>query len=343
MRSRTILAATVLSLGGLVSVAAGEPKSVPVTADNYIRAETDRVFAAMIKSSSNFGKFRHHREVLPLDKQTVPPVNRDTLYSTAIFDLDAGPVTITMPDAGKRFMSLMVIDQDHYVHGVHYGAGHHTLTRDKIGTRYAFAVLRTLVDPQNRDDVKAAHALQDASKVEQPGGPGKFEVPNWDQTSLKKVRDALIVLNTTLPDLRRAFGSKAAVDPVRHLIATASAWGGNPDKDAIYLNITPPTNDGKTVYSLTVKEVPVDAFWSITVYNAEGYIQKNEHNAYSLNSITAKKGDDASVTVQFGGYDGKTPNCLPITPGWNYLVRLYRPRKEILEGTWKFPEAQPVK
>ena len=27
--------------------------------------------------------------------------------------------------------------------------------------------------------------------------------------------------------------------------------------------------------------------------------------------------------------------------GWNYMVRLYRPRKEILDGTWKFPEAQP--
>jgi hypothetical protein len=30
-------------------------------------------------------------------------------------------------------------------------------------------------------------------------------------------------------------------------------------------------------------------------------------------------------------------------PGWNYVVRMYRPQKEILDGTWKFPEAQPVK
>jgi hypothetical protein len=28
--------------------------------------------------------------------------------------------------------------------------------------------------------------------------------------------------------------------------------------------------------------------------------------------------------------------------GWNYLVRLYRARKEVLDGTWKFPEAQPI-
>ena len=44
----------------------------------------------------------------------------------------------------------------------------------------------------------------------------------------------------------------------------------------------------------------------------------------------------------FGGCDGKIPNCLPIMPGWNYIVRLYRPRAGILNGTWTSPEAQPV-
>jgi hypothetical protein len=29
-------------------------------------------------------------------------------------------------------------------------------------------------------------------------------------------------------------------------------------------------------------------------------------------------------------------------PGWNYMVRLYRPRAEILNGQWTFPEAHPV-
>ena len=40
--------------------------------------------------------------------------NRDTLYSGAVFDLDAGPVTITLPDAGKRFRSIQVFDEDQY-------------------------------------------------------------------------------------------------------------------------------------------------------------------------------------------------------------------------------------
>ncbi len=173
--------------------------------------------------------------------------------------------------------------------------------------------------------------------------PGKFEAPNWDPASQKKVRDALLVLGSTLPDSKRMFGPKAEVDPVRHLIGSAMAWGGNPEKDAIYLNVTPAKNDGKTVHRLTVKDVPVDAFWSISVYNAEGYFQENKENAYTLNNLTAKEGDDGPITIQFGGCDGKTPNCLPIMPGWNYIVRLYRPRREILDGAWKFPEAQPVR
>src|SRR5262245_28228174 len=62
-----------------------------------------------------------------------------------------------------------------------------------------------------------------------------------------------------------------------------------------------------------------------------------------VNNITAKRSEDGSVEIQFGGCDGKIPNCLPITKGWNYTVRLYRPRPEILDGSWKFPEAEPMK
>src|SRR5262249_10110642 len=151
--------------------------------------------------------------------------------------------------------------------------------------------------------------------------PGRFEPVNWDPVSQKKVRDALLVLNASLPDLRKAFGSRPQVDPVRHLIGTASAWGGNPEKDAIYLNVTPAKNDGTTIYKLNVPaKVPVNAFWSISVYDSEGYFQKNQYDAYSLNSITATKSGDGSVAIQFGGCDGKTPNCLPTTKGWNYMV-----------------------
>lgn len=319
-----------------------EPGTVRVTADNYGRAMTDLTFANVVRTAGGLGKFDHNREVTPLDKQVVPRQNRDTLYSPAVFDLDAGPVTITLPDVGERFMSMQVFDQDQYTHQVAYAPGRYVLRREDLGTRYAMAALRMFVNPNDPADVRQVHAKQDEVRVSQPGGPGKFEIPRWDTASLTKLTEALTVLGDSLPDKNLMFGSKKDVDPVRRLIGVGTAWGGNPEKDAIYLNVTPSMNDGKTVYRLTVKDVPVDGFWSVTVYNAKGFFEQNPLNAYSLNNITAQKGEDGSVTVQFGGCDRSVPNCLPVTPGWNYMVRLYQPRDEILKGRWKFPEAAPI-
>jgi hypothetical protein len=183
--------------------------------------------------------------------------------------------------------------------------------------------------------------LQDAIKVTQQN-PGTFQIPNWDEASRKKVRAALLQLGTTISDTRRMYGANEnQVDPVRHVIGSAMLWGGAAENDALYLPITPEKNDGTTIYRLSVKDVPVDGFWSLTVYNSEGYIEPNKYEAYSFNSYTAIKGRDGSVVVQFGGCDGKIPNCLPIMKGWNYTVRLFHPRPEILDGRWKFPLAAP--
>ena len=322
-------------------VASSEGPTQAVTADNFVRAETDTYFAVPVQQAGGMARFYHYREPMPIDNQTVVRANRDTLYSTALVDLDAGPVTVTLPDPGERFMSLMAVSQDHYAFTV-YPPGTYTFSRDDVGTRYLMLALRTFVDPDDPADLPAVHALQDAVTLSQPDGTGAFEVPAWDPVSQKTVRDALLVLSSTLPDLRGAFGTREQVDPVRHLIGAASGWGGNPDQDAVYLNATPDQNDGKTVYRLEIPaEVPVDGFWSITVYNAEGYIAPNDLGIYSLNNYAARPNPDGTVTIQFGGCDGGTPNCIPVPPGWNYLVRLYRPRPELLDGSWTFPAAIP--
>jgi hypothetical protein len=158
-------------------------------------------------------------------------------------------------------MSMEVSSEDGYISAIVYDAGRHTFTKEQVGTRYVGIGLRTLVNPEDPEDVEQVHALQDAVRVEQKA-PGSFDTAAWDLDSQKKVRDALIVLYNLTPDQNRVFGGRGEV-------------GG-------------------------------------------------------------------SVTVQFGGYDGKTANCLPVLPGWNYMVRLYRPRAEILSGSWKFPKAQIV-
>jgi Protein of unknown function (DUF1254) len=84
--------------------------AIPVTADNFVRAESDAVFTGLV-AQGGFGKFYHNR-LTPADSRIVQRPNRDRLYSTSVFDLDAGPVTITLPDAGKRSLTMIVIDDD---------------------------------------------------------------------------------------------------------------------------------------------------------------------------------------------------------------------------------------
>src|SRR5262245_61689389 len=337
-----ILAAMSLAIAS--SVASGQTpasQSQLVTVENYNRAQSDVYFAGLAKSGG-FGKFRHGRELVRPTQRGIIRPNRDTFYSLAVFDLDAGPVTITLPDGAKRFMAMQIVNEDQYSKAVYPGAGSHSLTREMVGTRYAMVAVRFLVDVSDEQEVQQVHALQDAIKVGQKS-PGAFAIPNWDEASLKKVNAALLQLGTTISDTRRMYGANdTEVDPVKHLIGSGMLWGGNREQDALYLPITPIRNDGSTIYKLTVKDIPVDGFWSLTVYNSEGYLQPNQYDAYSVNSITAKKSPDGSITIQLGACDAKIHNLLPISQGWKYTVRLLRPRREILDGTWRFPEAQPV-
>ena len=324
--------------GSMTDAAWADP--VPVTPDNFARAESDLYFSNVV-ASGGFGRFDHTREPTPLDKQTIIRLNRDTLYSAAVFDLDAGPVTITLPDAGERFMSLQVIDEDQYTYGVFYEPGTYELSREGVGTRYVMAAVRILVDPASGEDMAAVHALQDAMGVAQAAA-GSFQVPEWDQVSQNAIRRALLDLAAFLPDTQRMYGRRGEVDPVRFLIGAALGWGANPPEEALYLNVVPERNDGATVYRLTVGEVPVGGFWSVSVYNADGYFEPNALDAYTLNDLTAERAADGSVPIQFGGCDGAVPNCLPVPAGWNYMVRLYRPGPEILDQSWAFPVAVVV-
>jgi hypothetical protein len=84
--------------------------------------------------------------------------------------------------------------------------------------------------------------------------------------------------------------------------------------------------------------VPVDAFWS-SLYNPAGYFEPNDRDANGVNSATETPNTDGSITVNFGG-DHDEPNSLPIMDGWNYLVRLYQPHPEVINGSWTFPSVE---
>jgi hypothetical protein len=307
--------------------------SLKVDVDNFARAETHRMFADLQRNAGGVNRFAHNRKPASVDEQTVIRMNRDTLYSFAIVDLSAG-ATLTVPDAGRRYLSVMAVDEDHYVNRVLHDPGRYDLSVEELGSRYVAIAVRTLVDPRDPDDVEAVAAVQDQFRIDAVAGE-PFELPEYDGASFDRTRTALLALASDMTSFERSFGRKENVDPVHHVIGAAAGWGGLPDAEATYLGVSPGLPVGE--YELTVADVPVDGFWSISVYNADGFFEPNESGAYSVNDITAAHNPDGTVTVRFGGDGDPTRNSLPITEGWNYLVRLYRPRPEILTGQWTFP------
>ncbi|QDT38096.1 DUF1214 domain-containing protein [Stratiformator vulcanicus] len=325
----------------LAATAAASAGDVTVNLSNYIRAESDMQMKGYAAKASGVGKLYNFREMAPLKNQTTIRLNRDTLYSFGVYDL-VEPITIHKPASPDRFQSLLVVDQDQYNPVLKNGPGKVTLTMADVGTRYILVVFRTFADPNDPADMKAAHELQDEIKIEQ-ASVGELDLPDWDEASLVQTRNDINVLGKRLSDVSSGFGKRGEVNPIMHLIGTSMGWGGNPQRGAMYVNVTPEKNDGKTAYVLKMpKDVPVSAFWSITVYNKDGFISPNKFNAYSVNDVTAKKDSDGGVTIHFGG-DSDSANYLPITDGWNYIVRLYMPQWEIIEGNWTPPAAQIVK
>ncbi len=314
-----------------------------VDAFNYVRAESDVQFKEYAKVYKAFGKFVHTRQPYDVDKQVTHSGNRDTIYSFGIFDLSKSPLTVELPKTNRRYMSLMLVSEDHDIYPAYYAPGKWTFTQDEIGTRYIMLAIRTFADPNDEADMRQAHALQDAVKVIQKDKGDLSGIPKWNKDQMMKLRKAYNIIGSTTTDSSKYFGVKCDRSYLENAMGVAVGWGGLQAIDATYVPVTPKKNDGKTPYVLTVpKDVPVDGFWSVTVYDKDRFMVKNDLDRYSLNSVTAKKNPDGTVTIHFGG-DPKAENYIPIVPGWQYIVRLYRPHKEILEGKWKFPTAVEAK
>lgn len=311
--------------------------AIIVDVDNFVRAETDRMFAGLVARAGAVNRWSHRRSLTSVEQQDVIRMNRDTLYSSAVVDVAEGAM-VSIPDAAGRYLSVMVVDQDHYVTSILHDAGEHLLKPDEFVSRHVGLAVRVLVDPSDAEDVEVANRVQDqlglVASSDEP-----FVMPDYDEASFDAIRAALLRLGDANGGVGRgAFGRRGHVDPVRHLIGTAIGWGGLPESEAVYLG-------GSRLplgrYSMIVRDVPVDAFWSISVYNEDGFFEPNEYGLYNVNSVTSHRDPDGSWTVHFGTGTPDMPNYLPIMEGWNYVVRLYRPRPEVVSGDWTFPVPVP--
>ena len=309
-----------------------------VTPETYIRAETDRQFGVVLKMAGAVNRLFHFRRPTPLDKQNIVRMNRDTLYSMAVVDTSKG-ATITVPTIpNDRYASVYLVDNDHYCPGVIYSSGTHELPRD---TKYLGVGVRIQVfNPADTDEVALINKLQDQFIIQANSADPLPEL-NWNLQSLKELTVQYENESAQYSSWQGMMGPRGKVDEKKRHIAAAAAWGLFPEWDATYLNYSG-GHDYRVCHQATYQVPENEAFWSITVYGSDGFM-KSDNNI--VNSSNVKLNADGTFTVYFGPAEtcGDVPNRLDTTAGWNFLMRIYRPGKPVVEGAYKLPAAKPTK
>ena len=315
---------------------------IPVTKGNYARAETAIIFRTYIKkiiayqSNHGIGVLMHRKRAMDPNDHTVVRPNFDTLYSFGVFDL-TNPAAVTMPDSGRHHI-LQVINEEHWVPLASDQPGRYELDQPSIGSRYAFILVRTQVNTQDPNDLKAADRSQEKIEVVADKPDHIDIIDQYDLNDLMALRreyNKRRELEQVKPEMM--FGKKGEISDEMRNFGVAAGWGGLPKALAVYQ--IPKAVTSTEPQTLTLNNIPMrpGAFWSVTVYDEEGFATGK---SYNINSAFAKKSSNGDFIINFGGPEDQD-NHLDIYPGWNAVIRIYSPTKSYFNGTWSTPQFKP--
>lgn len=337
-RTSTIVAAVLVGVQAVTTAQAqpAQATGITVLAETYIRAESDRQFGNIVKMAGSVNRLFHFRSPTPLDQQNVVRMNRDTLYSMGVVDTSKG-ATITVPALPKdRYVSVYLVDNDHYCPLVIYTAGTHDLPRD---TKYLGVGVRIqVINPRDAAEIALVNKLQDQFIIK-AGSADPLPAFKWNLASLTALTAQYEKDSAQYSSFKGMQGPRGKVnEKIRH-IAAAAGWGLFPEWDATYLNYSR-GEDSSRCYMATYEPPQNEAFWSVTVYGSDGYM-KSDNNI--VNSSTVKPNTDGTFTLYFGSKAscGDVPNRLDVSDGWNYIMRIYRPGASVVDGTYRLPAVVP--
>ena len=303
-----------------------------ITVENFIKAETHMYIKKYFDKIHKTNTFYHYRDFV-VDNAVVR-MNLDTLYSIAIVDSLKDDIEIIIPDVNDRYISCCILDEEHYeVLFTRKGGKYNIPKSDK----YSVCLIRILVKNKSlQEEIKLVNKIQDDIKIISKNYSSDLMIPDIDVKSYKHTKDLVNKLFQTAPNMSSIgmFGKRGEVNELKHIMGVNMGWGGLSEKYAFYESIFPKKNDGYQEYTLTFTEIPVYSFWSIIIYDKEGFIIMDGNQ--SLNNFTAKKTNNSYI-INFSNDPNKI-NQLNIVDGWNFTVRMYDPKKEILNGNWKLPD-----
>ncbi len=303
-------------------------------------------------------------------EDAVVRMNNDTYYKMAFVDLDNGPVVLgSSAPAEDRFNSFQLMDdRNANYRNIIYPKGEYTLyygeKPDRIAgeaievpSNLSVVIVRVEVrDKDDPEDVAGAKAVVNGITItgEQPS-----EFPSLDLLSgypvdvtdeaNRRMDEAMATISFTDTIVGPGQEPGRDVPVLNHSAGTKGGWGGPDPSHSAYESILFDKNGdemmgSKGTYTVTTEEPPVNAFWSITVYDTGrgGFLHPNDDDRYHINNTAATRNDDGTVTFTFKqDCESSDLNCLEVPPGrFDLSTRYYLPHDEIITGEWTWPKIE---
>jgi hypothetical protein len=298
-----------------------DPGFNPVTAENYVQAETDWNFALQ-QAQTPINTWTHNDRVTE-DNQTIIRSNADVVYSLALVDVSEG-TTLSIPERPSGALQLIhYMDENHLTHGVIYAGESVTITPDDLtGGNYVYILARTQIS-DNMEETKAAQRSMviDASSAKpyQPKGFDPGEVESFREKLINELTSGMVTIDTS-----RAFGATLDdVDYQSYYSASAVGWGGLPAQHAQYTAWIEGQGSDAECQAITIPKPNLDyengGFFSLTTYDAESWI---EGNNFYIGHKRMQDNGDGTMTIDF---NCDTPHSVTVSKGWNGTFRLYKP------------------
>ena len=333
---KSLIGTTIVALLGLTNVYAADAKAgVVITDENFIHADSIRAYEKeLAKVDAKVNTIRPMRTFANTDNQDVIRMNSDTLYTRIILDVKGGASVTTQPYDG--YQNIMVLDPNHSELKTLTGSGTVKIDESMLTEgHHAYIIIRTgmLRDLSEKDMFAAAHKAQDNISVKYNSSEPYVPAVNFDFTTLDKIKYKILtdfVQNPKKDTVKNGFGTTKTRDPEAAKVVIAIGWGGLSGTNAVYSAFNGTTENGSFTMKKPDLKYDENAFWSMTVYNANGYIATKN---YALNSEDMVANKDGSYTINFVASGEPTDglkNVITTPRGkvWTGILRCYSPKSK---------------
>ncbi len=311
----------------LESSPAFEKGGVTVDMFNLVRAETAKYFAEeTILSGGN--TMRHEREGIDLDNQTVIRSNFDLIYSYGVYDVSGG-LNVHVPDY-DLYHIVQIFDENHVTLGVVYPGDTVELKREDLTYgEHVYLFMRTQRRTPDETGKSELNQRQDAVLIEAGSAKPYVSEVKYDPESFNALR-AEILVRAASGEMTSDKGFVESINAIQfphYQGASIAGWAGLPGRHAYYQLITPGDDAAKngkcssTTFSAPDLQYDRNGYWSLTIYDAEGWVATDP---FYTNSSTAKPNADGTFTIHVNCGPDKANN-LKAAPNWNGLLRMYLP------------------